>query len=160
MKTGFVVSLLAIAMLGASSLAQEDTANDWLKKGYELMANGSYEEAAKAMQKSIDLSPSPTNATLWDAKAQSLALAAVLIGNRSEYNESLKAEDKAIELDPKNSTFLVNKGFSHRQYGRCVRISKREHVRGRCQGVRQGPPARPSEQRMPGTGRAWFSIPV
>ena len=111
MKTGFVISLLAIAMLGASSLAQEDTANDWLKKGYELMANGSYEEAAKAMQKSIDLSPSPTNATLWDAKAQSLALAAVLIGNRSEYNESLKAEDKAIELDPKNSTFLINKGF-------------------------------------------------
>ena len=111
MKTGFVVALLAIAMLCASAMAQEDTANDWLKKGYELMANGSYEEAAKAIQKSIDLSPSPTNATLWDAKAQSLALAAGLLGNRSEYNESLKAEDKAIELDPKNSTFLVNKGF-------------------------------------------------
>ncbi|MDM7913167.1 MAG: tetratricopeptide repeat protein, partial [Methanotrichaceae archaeon] len=28
-----------------------------------------------------------------------------------QYNESLKAEDKAIELDPTNSTFLVNKGF-------------------------------------------------
>jgi len=111
MKAKFAVAILAVAMLCVSALAQENTSNDWLKMGYELMANGSYEEAAKAIQKSIDLSPSPTNATLWDAKAQSLALAAGLFGNRSEYNESLKAEDKAIELDPKNPTFLVNKGF-------------------------------------------------
>ncbi|NMB85951.1 MAG: tetratricopeptide repeat protein [Methanothrix sp.] len=111
MKAEFTVALLAVAMLFASAMAQEYAADDWLKKGYELMANGSFEEAAKAIQKSIDLCPSPTNATLWDAKAQSLALAASLNGNRSQYNESLKAEDKAIEMDPTNSTFLVNKGF-------------------------------------------------
>lgn len=111
MKGKIALALLAVAMLCASALAQENASNDWLKRGYELMANGSYEEAANAIQKSIDLSPSPTNAALWDAKAQSLALAAGLFGNRSEYNESLKAEDNAIELDPKNSTYLVNKGF-------------------------------------------------
>lgn len=110
-KARFAIVLITLAALCTIALAQENTVNGWLKKGYELMGNGSYEEAAKAIQKSIDLSPSPTNATLWDAKASSLALAASLSGNRSEYNESLKAQDKAIELDPKNSTLLVHKGF-------------------------------------------------
>ena len=111
MKLGFTIALLAITMLCACAMAQENTSNGWLKKGYELMANGSYEEAAKAIQKSIELTPTPTNATLWDAEASSFALAATLSGNRSEYNEYLKAQDKAIELDPKNSTLLVHKGF-------------------------------------------------
>lgn len=111
MKLKYSVALLAAAFLCTSAAAQEVTADGWLKKGYELMANGSYEEASKAIQKSIDLSPRPTNATLWDAMAQSLALAAVLTDNLSEYNESLKAQDRAIELEPKNSTFLVHKGF-------------------------------------------------
>jgi tetratricopeptide (TPR) repeat protein len=111
MKARFVIALLVVAAFCASAIAQENTADDWLKKGYDLMANGSYEEAAWAIQKSIDLSPSPANATLWDAKAQSLALAAGLFGNRSQYNESLKAEDKAIELEPLNTTLLIQKGF-------------------------------------------------
>jgi tetratricopeptide (TPR) repeat protein len=109
-KEVMILSLSLVALC-TCALAQEDTADGWLKKGYELMANGSFEEAAKAIQKSIDLSAIPGNATLWDSKAQSLALAAGLSGNRSEYNESLRAEDRAIALDPKNSTFLVHKGF-------------------------------------------------
>ena len=78
----------SVAAQSNATVPQENTSNGWLQKGYELMANGSYEEAAKAIQKSIDLSPIPTNATLWDAKAQNLALAASLNGNHSEYNES------------------------------------------------------------------------
>jgi tetratricopeptide (TPR) repeat protein len=105
------LALPSLAMLSTCSLAQENTSDGWLKKGYELMANGSFEEAAKAIHKSIDLSPSPGNADLWDARAQSLALAAGFFGNRSEYNESLRAEDRAIALDPRNSTLLVHKGF-------------------------------------------------
>ena len=103
--------LLSLIALCTCAMAQESTADGWLKTGYELMANGSFEEAAKAIQRSIDLSSPPGNSTLWDAKAQSLALAAGLCGNRSEYNESLGAEDRAIALDPRNSTLLVHKGF-------------------------------------------------
>lgn len=109
MKARFVVAMLAIAIFCVSALAQENTADGWMKKGYELMGNGSYEEATKAMQKAVELDPK--NATLWDAKAQSLAFAVSFSGNLSEYSESLKAQDKAIELDPKNSTLLVHKGF-------------------------------------------------
>jgi len=94
---------------GPKEAAQENTADSWMKKGYELMGNRSYEEAIKAMQKAVELDPE--NATLWDAKAQSLAFAVSFSGNLSEYNESLNAEDKAIELDPDNSTLLVHKGF-------------------------------------------------
>ena len=50
MKARFAIALLAVAMLCVSALAQEDTANGWLKRGYELMGNGSYEEAAKAIK--------------------------------------------------------------------------------------------------------------
>lgn len=55
MKSGVVIALLAIATFCAAATAQENTANGWLKKGYELMANGSYEEAAKSIQKSIEM---------------------------------------------------------------------------------------------------------
>ncbi len=110
MKLKFAIAMLAIATLCASAMAQENTANGWLKKGYELMGNGSYEEATKAMQKAVELDPE--NATLWDAKAQSLAFAVSFSGNLSEYNESLKAQDKAIELDPKNSPSWFIRAFS------------------------------------------------
>jgi len=73
MKVKFAIALLAISMLCASAVAQEETADSWMKKGYELMGNRSYEEAIKAMQKAVELDPE--NATLWDAKAQSLAFA-------------------------------------------------------------------------------------
>ncbi len=87
-------------------MAQENTAENWYRKCQELNANGSYEEAVKAIDKAIELDS--RNATLWDEKATSLATATAFSGNRSEFNESLKAIDKAIELDPKNSTFLVH----------------------------------------------------
>ncbi|MFZ2472365.1 MAG: hypothetical protein WAW52_10545 [Methanothrix sp.] len=45
MKARFAVALLAIAMLCACALAQEETAEDWSKKGQELRMNGSLEEA-------------------------------------------------------------------------------------------------------------------
>ena len=48
MKTRFAIALLALAMLCASSLAQENTAEDWYKKGRDLAKNGSYEEAVFA----------------------------------------------------------------------------------------------------------------
>ena len=109
MKARFAIALLAISMLCASAMAQENTADYWYKTGMNLTGNGSYEKAVEAYENAIKLSPK--NATLWDAKASSQSMAAVFSKNRSEYNESLKAEDKAIELDPKNSTLWVNKAF-------------------------------------------------
>lgn len=101
MNGRFVIALLAVAMLCASTLAQENTANYWYKIGINLTGNRSYEKAVEAYENAIKLSPE--NATLWDAKASSQSMAAVFSKNRSEYNESLKAEDKAVELSPQNA---------------------------------------------------------
>ena len=70
MKTRFVVALLAIAMLCACALAQENTANDRYKKAMELYLNGSYEDAISAYNKAIEIDPQ--NSTLWRSKASAL----------------------------------------------------------------------------------------
>jgi Tfp pilus assembly protein PilF len=92
MKTGFVIALLVIAMLCASSLAQDMTAEDWSKKGEdELLNNSSFEGALQAFDKAVELDSS--NATLWLHKAQ----VHEFMGDRSPaeeaYEEALKFTD-------------------------------------------------------------------
>ncbi len=43
MKARFIIALLAVATLCASAIAQENTAEDWYKKGLELSKKGSHE---------------------------------------------------------------------------------------------------------------------
>jgi tetratricopeptide (TPR) repeat protein len=93
MKTGFAVALLAIAMLCASSLAQEMTAEDWSKKGQELRMNGSLEEALSALDKAVTLDSG--NADAWQYKALTLR-------DLERFNESLEAFQRALELDPQD----------------------------------------------------------
>jgi outer membrane protein assembly factor BamD (BamD/ComL family) len=57
MKAGFIAALLAIAMLCASAMAQENTADYWYKTGINLTGNGSYEKAVEAYENAIKLSP-------------------------------------------------------------------------------------------------------
>ncbi len=85
MKAVFAVALLAVAMLCASSMAQENTAEGWYKKSQELQRNGSYDEAVKALDKALEIAPS--NATLWLAKGQGLnAMAYGLSVGRSKHH--------------------------------------------------------------------------
>lgn len=81
----------------------------WMNRAGELSQTGSFQESVAAIDKAIEIEPQ--NATLWDAKASSLSMAAAFSGNRSQYNESLLALDKAIELDTGNSTLHIHKGF-------------------------------------------------
>lgn len=90
-------------------------ASYWLEKGHQLSANGSYEEAIIAYSKATEIEPQ--NATLWDAKAASLCMAALITQNESLFNESLDAYDKAIELDPGNTTHQLWKGYALRNMG-------------------------------------------
>ena len=72
MKTGFVVALLAIAMLCASAMAQEMTAEDWSKKGEdELFNNSSFKGALQAFDKAVELKPQ-TSAFVWLSKGKAL----------------------------------------------------------------------------------------
>ena len=107
-KTRFALALIAIAMLCASSLAQENTADDWYKKGRDLAKNGSYEEAVIAYNRAIELEPN--NATFYTAIVPNLNMLALTTNNQSKRNESLEAIDKALEIDPKNPIAWEQKG--------------------------------------------------
>jgi tetratricopeptide (TPR) repeat protein len=108
MKAGFVVVLMALAVLCVSAVAQENTAEGWFKKGSELFRNGSYDDAVKAYDRAIELEPS--NATFYISKVPGLNLLALLTNNQSKHNESLQAIDKALEIDPKNPKAWELKG--------------------------------------------------
>jgi len=115
MKTGFVIALLAIATLCASAMAQENTAEDWYKKGLELDKKGSYEEAVKAYDKAIEIAPQ--NATFWFAKGQSLLSTTYgPIGIRGQERTAaeetaIEAYDKAVQIDPNDTDAWICKGF-------------------------------------------------
>jgi tetratricopeptide (TPR) repeat protein len=109
MKTGFIVALLAIAMLCVSAVAQEMTAEDWSKKGEdELFNNSSFEGALQAFNKAVELDS--TNATLWLHKAQ----VHEFMGDRSmaveAYNEALKFTDEDLQENPDDADAWWNRG--------------------------------------------------
>jgi len=89
MKVIFAIALLAIAMLCASAMAQENTAQGWYKKGTELFENRSWEESAQAMKEVIQIDPE--NSSAWLSIAESFGI----LGNGSETS---KAYEKALRL--------------------------------------------------------------
>ena len=108
MKARFAIAMLAVAMLCASAMAQENTAKDWYKKAQVLERNGSYEEAVAAYDRAIDLEPN--NATLYIAKVPSLNVLATIVNNQSKLNESMETVNKALQIDPKNPNAWELKG--------------------------------------------------
>jgi tetratricopeptide (TPR) repeat protein len=112
MKAMSVISLLAIAVLCASAVAQELDAQYWYETGLELSTNQSYEEAVQALDKAIEIEPQ--NATLWLAKGQVLhAVSYDLHGQeRIEIDEdAIKAYEMAIQIDPNYTDAWISKGF-------------------------------------------------
>ena len=100
MKTGFIIALLAIAMVCISAVAQEMTAENWYEKGRAQLGRAPLEDAIKAYDKAIEISPN--NATYWAARGSTLSLLALTTDNQSRYNESLQAYNRALQLDPEN----------------------------------------------------------
>ncbi len=110
MKQGYFifVSIGLLAALCICAAAQEETAEDWYKKGRDLGRNGSYEEAVFAYNRAIELEPN--NATFYTAIVPNLNMLAFTTNNQSKRNESLEAIDKALEIDPKNPIAWEQKG--------------------------------------------------
>ena len=67
MKAIFAVALLAITVLCASAVAQENTAGYWIERAEELSQNGSFVDASEAYEKALQIDPS--NATIWHRQA-------------------------------------------------------------------------------------------
>lgn len=68
----FALALIVLAALCSSAVAQEETADYWLNLGHELYENGSYEEAANAYDKALQIDLE--NASAWLGKGESLKI--------------------------------------------------------------------------------------
>ncbi len=109
MKAGFVVVLLAIAVISISAVAQEMTAENWYQKGLdEVFNNSSYEDALLAFDKAINLNPG--NATIW----LSIAQVHEFMGDRSKaevaYNEALNLTDEDLQKNPDDADAWWSRG--------------------------------------------------
>lgn len=109
MKAIFAIALIALSVLCTYAFAEEESAEGWLKEGFNLSANGSYEEALQAYDKSIQIDPN--NELAWINKAN------ILLGlNRTDeatnaYQKALDITNKTLEADPKNATMWSAKGL-------------------------------------------------
>ena len=111
MKTGFVVALLAISMLCASAMAQENTAEGWYKKGVELYHQEYFGDALDAFNHSLEMNPQYFDAWLYRGEALNMIATTSSGGEGPKaFEESLKAFDKAIEITPQNATAWMFKG--------------------------------------------------
>lgn len=103
--------MLAIAMLCAPTMAQENTAEDWYKKGIELYHQESFKEALEAFNHSLEMNPQYFDAWLYKGAAfDMIAITSSGKEGPEAFEESLKAYDKAIEINPQNATAWMFKG--------------------------------------------------
>ncbi len=79
---------------------QGKTAEDWLRKGLELMTKGSLDESVQAFNKAIEADPQ--NAEAWRYKA-------LMLRDQGEYDKAIAAFDEAIRLDSQNMEARVEK---------------------------------------------------
>jgi len=119
MKFRFAIALLGLAMLCASAVAQEESAEDWSKRGEdELFNNSSFEGALQAFNKAIDLDP--TNATLWLHKAQ----VHEFMGDRNlavgAYEEALNITNENLQKNPDDADAWWTMGVILESLGRQV----------------------------------------
>ena len=70
MNGKIALAIFAAAVICVSAMAQENTADDWYKKGLDLGRNGSYEEAVLAYNRAIELDS--TSSEAWKGKGDSL----------------------------------------------------------------------------------------
>ncbi len=98
-KAKFALVLIALATLCSSAVAQENTAEDWNKKGQASYKNESFADALEAYEKATQIDPQ--NSEAWVGLGKALDLVAATSYSQKEqtkaYEEALSAYDKAIE---------------------------------------------------------------
>ena len=118
MKARFVITLLAIAVLCASAMAQENTSSYWLNKGNEsrerainetqnqTAKNFLLQEALNAYDKAIEIDPNVASA--WFNKGE---IFADFLGR---FDEALVCINKSIEINPQfaDAWYLKGKGLT------------------------------------------------
>lgn len=115
-KAGFVIVLMALAVLCVSAVAQENTTDYWVTIAKDFRLNGSTDDAISAYDRALQIDPS--NETIWTYKALELA-----ISGRDD--ESLRASEKALgildeklKVNPQDAEAWMRKGRALSNLGR------------------------------------------
>jgi tetratricopeptide (TPR) repeat protein len=110
-RARFALVMIALVTLCTSVVAQENTAEDWFNKGYELFHQESFKESLDALDKAIEIDPQHFDSWLYKGFTLSM-IAQTSRGQEGPkaFEESLKAYDKAIEISPRNATAWMIKG--------------------------------------------------
>lgn len=102
------LAMVVLVSLCTSALAQENTAEDWYKKGQELERSGSWDEAVNAYNIVLNLTNeslknNPQDAGLWQIKG-------LTFEKLNKVKEANKAFDQAVQLNPNNAESWLHKG--------------------------------------------------
>ena len=95
----------ALAVLFTSTLAEENTTDYWLMKGYEQSKNGSNDLALLAYERAIQIDPD--NSLAWINKANALYRLNRTSESENAYRMALNITDKMLEADSDNSTLWL-----------------------------------------------------
>jgi len=98
----------ALAVHFTSTLAEENTADYWLMKGYEQSKNGSNDMALLAYERAIQIDPD--NSLAWINKANALYRLNRTPESENAYRIALNITDKMLEADSDNSTLWLGRG--------------------------------------------------
>jgi len=113
MRTTIIAVFVALVTLCAFATAQE-TAEDWLKRGGELLAEGSIEETTQAWNNALQLyneriEQNPDDVDALIEKAKLLDIMVLLEEEPNAKNETIVAFDQVIKVDPNNSEAWYHK---------------------------------------------------
>ncbi len=111
-RAGFCL-LLAVFMLlflYISALAQEETADYWIKNGFKQKWSGSFEEANQSFGKALEIydkmiEANPKDISAWNNRS-------LLLINLGKTIEAINTTDRAIENNSNNPDFWNMKGFA------------------------------------------------
>ncbi len=99
------LAALCICALAEDGTAEENSAEGWYQKGYQLLSNGYYEEALQAYDKSLEIDPE--NATAWLDKA----LIHMILAKQARL-KALDIFDENLEENPKDARAWWGRGVA------------------------------------------------
>ena len=101
---------ISVAVLCNCAIAQENTAESWYKKGIELENNGSYVEAIKAYEQSIELNQS--YAPAWSAKGALLFGMGKKDDAELAFEKAIDLYNETLEKNPQDTIAWIDRGVA------------------------------------------------
>ncbi len=127
--TGIAMVLAVFSALCLTAATQENTPVAWVEKGLELYKGESYEEAAQAFDRALELEPENLDAWLYKSVALTTLGIKITVGGISQrfedreasrmaaFGEAIAANDRAVKIAPENATVWTYKAGNLDHFG-------------------------------------------